>query len=338
MPKNRVDETYDVLIQWLESHNGEMPRSTFKAEGKILTTAEMTASEKEEKNLYLRWIRTKENKALRACEGIPLDELPDEYAEYKEKIARLREFGLGKTPYEEVLEWIRSHNGKMPQRAFFVDGKALKSHEMTEEQRYEKNIYQKWIRTPEYEALKACIGIPIDKIPKEYEKYKNAIEEMRKYDPSKKEIRSIYDELIKWLDTHEGEMPQSAFYIDNKRLSASELTDEQRYQVNLYANWRHTPEFKALRECKDTPLDKLPPEYEQYREEIATLRKYEEQRKAKKAEELMRKSVGKRVQDNAETRQELENLIKEKEEKQMDEIWEVWYNITILERGEEYVK
>ena len=32
------------------------------------------------------------------------------------------------------------------------------------------------------------------------------------------------------------------------------------------------------------------------------------------AEKLMRKSVGKRVQDNAETRQELANLVKEKEE------------------------
>ena len=42
--------------------------------------------------------------------------------------------------------------------------------------------------------------------------------------------------------------------------------------------------------------------------------KYEEQRKAKKAEKLMRKSVGKRVQDNAETRQELANLVKEREE------------------------
>ena len=92
------------------------------------------------------------------------------------------------------------------------------------------------------------------------------------------------------------------------------MTEEQKYERNLYANWRNSSECKALEACKGIPLDELPPEYEQYREEIATLRKYEEQRKAKEAEKLMRKSVGKRVQDNAETRQELANLVKEKEE------------------------
>ena len=46
----------------------------------------------------------------------------------------------------------------------------------------------------------------------------------------------------------------------------------------------------------------------QYREQIATLRKFEKQRKASAAKRRMKKSVGKHVTDNEETREELREI------------------------------
>ena len=36
------------------------------------------------------WIKSPERKALIACTGIPLDKLPEQYTQYKEQIATLR--------------------------------------------------------------------------------------------------------------------------------------------------------------------------------------------------------------------------------------------------------
>ena len=164
--------------------------------------------------------------------------------------------------------------------------------------------------------MKACKGIPLDKIPEEYKGYVEKIATLRKYGIGKEKLtrETAYKYLIKWLESHDGEMPKFNFMVNGRQLKTEEMTEEQKYGRHIYGNWTKSPEYKALKACKGISLDQLPPEYEQYREKIATLRKYEEQRKAKKAEKLMRKSVGKRVQDNAETRQELANLVKEREE------------------------
>ena len=310
---------YKYLIEWLDSHDGKMPRSQIKADGKILKVEEMTKAQKYEHDIYANWIKSPEYKALKACIGIPLDEIPEEYKLYRGAIEKLREYGYGlkeKNVYEEVIEWLETHDGKMPRSKIIVDGKILKAEEMTEEQKYERNLMGNWNASLEYKALKECAGISLDKVPEKYQEYIEAIATLRKYGvgnekPTKK---TAYKYLIEWLDSHDGKMPRSQIIVDGKILKAEEMAEEQKYEKNLRGNWDKSLEYKAYQACKGISLDQLPPEYEQYREEIATLRKYEEQRKAKKAEKLMRKSVGKRVQDNAETRQELANLVKEKEE------------------------
>ena len=204
----------------------------------------------------------------------------------------------------------------MPHPDFRMNKRRLKVEEMTEEQKYERNLYANWVESPEYKALKACVGIPLDKIPEKYQEYIEAIATLREYGVENEKLtkKTAYKYLIEWLENHNGKMPSCELKVDGKTLKAEEMTAEQKYEVSLRNNWRNSLECKALNACEGISLDKLPPEYEQYREKIATLRKYEEQRKAKEAEKLMRKSVGKRVQDNAETRQELANLVKEKEE------------------------
>ena len=313
--------TYEEVIGWLETHNGKMPRSCFEREGKLLKREQMTEEEKEEVRLFDKWSRTQECKALKTCIGIPLDKLPDEYKKYKEAIATLRNYGVGietvnkKTVYKHLIQWLETHNGKMPHSKIVVAGKQLKANEMTEEQKYEVTLYERWPFSPERKALEACEGIPLDKIPEKYKGYVEAIATLREYGINEKLTRkTAYKYLIEWLENHDGKMPSGHINVDRKILKVEEMTKEQKYERNLRRNWNNSLEYKVYQACKGIPLDELPPEYEQYREEIATLRKYEEQRKAKKAEKLMRKSVGKRVQDNAETRQELANLVKEREE------------------------
>ena len=60
--------------------------------GKILTKEGMTKEQIEEVNLYGRWKRTEEKRILEEYAGKPIEEVPEEHSD---KIARLREFGLG---------------------------------------------------------------------------------------------------------------------------------------------------------------------------------------------------------------------------------------------------
>lgn len=85
--------------------------------------------------------------------------MPEEYQEYTEQIETLRGYGLGlekKTTYAQIIEWLEAHNGRLPRGQIRKNGIQLKTAEMTEAEREEINLYQKWLRSPERRALKAC--------------------------------------------------------------------------------------------------------------------------------------------------------------------------------------
>lgn len=93
------------------------------------------------------------------ADGIPIDELPEKYQKYKEQIATLRDYGLGlkeKTPYEELIEWLETHDGKMPRSFISENGRQVKRGEMTQEEWTEVNINTRWRRSAEKAALEAC--------------------------------------------------------------------------------------------------------------------------------------------------------------------------------------
>lgn len=68
-----------------------------------------------------------------------------------------------------------------------------------------------------------------------------------------------------------------------------------------------------MKACEGMPLDAIPEEYEKYKDEIKIMRAYQERRKAIVAKRLMKKSVGKRVRNNAKTREMLSSISKEAE-------------------------
>ena len=242
--------TFSEIVEWLESHDGKMPRVNIRKDGKRYSVEEMTEEENAEVNLYARWRKSPERLALNACIGIPLDELPEKYVKFREQIKILREYGLGlskPTPYEEIIEWLDTHDGQMPSSSITVNRRTLTVEEMTDDQIYQKNLYSRWGRTKEKRALDACVGIPLDNLPEEYMEYRDQIEILRGYGLGLRKP-TPYEEIIEWLDSHDGQMPRGSLGKKNKKVS--ELTEEERFEKNLYQRWGNAPEKKALEACK----------------------------------------------------------------------------------------
>ena len=127
-----------------------------------------TEEEQAELNLSSRWRYSKEKEILEEYAGQPIENVPEEY---RDKIAKLREFGLGekeKTIYEQVLQFLETHEGKIMRGRIAQDGKNLKRDEMTEEEQEEINLYQRWNRAEERKILEEYAGQPIENVPEEY--------------------------------------------------------------------------------------------------------------------------------------------------------------------------
>ena len=60
-------QTYNQIINWLETHDGHMPRTTIRKNGKYYLVNEMTDDERDEVNLYARWRVSADRRALEAC-------------------------------------------------------------------------------------------------------------------------------------------------------------------------------------------------------------------------------------------------------------------------------
>ena len=169
--KKRNKTVYEEIIEWLEIHEGKLPRGTISKEGKILIREEMTVDEIDEINLHFRWKYSKESKILNQYAGELLEEVPEEY---REKIEVLRGYGLGldkkinKTVYEEIIEWLETHECKTPRQSIYNEQRRLKKDEMTEEERKEKNLYKRWYDSKEKNILDEYAGRPIEQVPEEY--------------------------------------------------------------------------------------------------------------------------------------------------------------------------
>ena len=231
-----VEKTvYEKVIEWLESHEGKLPRNNIR---KKLTAAEMTPEQKEEVNLCQRWYKSEEKKKLDEYAGVPIEEIPEEY---RGKIARLRELIVvvkKTTAYEEVIEWLEAHEGKLPSA-----GK-----ETTEA---EKKLYHRWYSSKERQKLEKYAEVPIEEIPEEY---RGKIAKLRELIVVVK--KTAYEEVIEWLESHEGKLP-------SQRKEATEAEKKLAYR------WKNSEERKKLAKYAEVPIEKIP---QKYREKIARLR------------------------------------------------------------------
>ena len=229
-------------------HNGEKPRATIGKNKRTLVRNEMTEEEINEVNLYAKWYRSKERRILQECKGIPLDELPEEYTEYRDKIATLRAYGLEeRTTYEAIIEWLNLHENNLPRGN--ISSKGKQDGKLTIDELNETRLYQRWRNSPEREALEACIGIPIDELPEEYAEYKEQIQELRNHGLGLVE-KTVFEKMVDWFKEHEGKMPKASYSKNGKRLKLNELTEAQQEEVRLYSLWQSSELRKVFDACK----------------------------------------------------------------------------------------
>ena len=266
-----IKSIYEQVIDFIEIH-GRIMRGAIGKNGEVLTREEMTKEQKKEVKLYANWHNSKEYKILREYAGQPIGDVPEEY---REKIATLRKYGLEpklkqeKTIYEQVIDFIEIHGRQMKGNFHKKGRKALTIEEMTEEQREEVNLYQRWRRTKECKILQKYVGQPIENVPEEY---REKIVTLRKYglESRQRQEKSTYEQVIEFIETH-GQIMRGAIGNRSKKLKNKEMTEEQKEEVNLYSRWRQSEEYKILQEYAGQPIENVPDEY---REKIATLRKY----------------------------------------------------------------
>ena len=92
-------------------------------------------------------------------------------------------------------------------------------------------------------------GISIDKLPGEYQEYKEQIATLRSYGLGLEE-KTAYEGLIEWLETHNGQMPRSFISRNGKQVKRGEMTETEKKEVNVNSRWRKAPERLALEACK----------------------------------------------------------------------------------------
>lgn len=169
-----------------------------------------------------------------------------------------------KTTYEEVIKFLETHNGKL-MRSCISSGreKNLKINEMTQEQQDEVNLYARWIRSQEKKILKEYEGRPIEDIPEEYR------EKIAKLRSLIIKTKTVYEEVIAFLETHNGQLMHSQFWENGQVLKAKEMSQEQLDEINLCGRWKRSQEKVMLKKYSGQPIENVP---EEYREKIAKLR------------------------------------------------------------------
>ena len=81
------------MVEFIECNQGKrLPQKDIYRDGKKLKRKEMTPKEDYESRLRGRWNNSEEKKILKEYTGKPIEEVPEEYREFIEK---MREFGFG---------------------------------------------------------------------------------------------------------------------------------------------------------------------------------------------------------------------------------------------------
>ena len=248
---NEIDKltSFEKILKFVEK-NGRMPKDTSHKK-----TSERTEKEKEEDSLYRKWLKTEEKKTVDRYAGIDLEEIPEEY---RELVQMIRNYGYlgrqqsGLTPFEEIIKFAEE-NGRLPK---YYSSK--KASEKTEKERDEGSLYRKWYKTKERKTVYKYLGIKLEEIPEED---RELVEMIRNFGYG----ITLFEEVIKFAEEN-GRLPK---YYSSKK--ASEKTEKEREEENLYAKWLKSEEKKILEEYAGQPLENVP---EEYIEKIAKLRTY----------------------------------------------------------------
>jgi hypothetical protein len=87
---------------------------------------------------------------------------------------------------------------------------------MTEEEHEERKLYYRWWTSKEKTTLEAFERISKEEIPEAYIGKIQRILELMK-EGSKEQEKSVDEQIIEWLEMHDGEMPRSYIKRNRKR-------------------------------------------------------------------------------------------------------------------------
>ena len=300
---NEIDKltSFEKIIKFAEE-NGRMPKASHKK------ASERTEKEAVEKRLYDKWWKTEEKKTVDRYAGIDLEEIPEEY---RELVQNIRDYGYlgrqqsGLTPVEEVMKFAEE-NGRMPKRL------RKKASEMTKEEKEEESLYNKWLRTEERKTVDRYVGIDIKEIPEEN---RELVEMIRNYGYGLQSGLTTFEEIMKFTEEN-GRMPKAS------HKKASEMTEKENEEHNLYQKWLRTEEKKIVDRYAEIDIEEIP---EEHRELVQTIRNYgylvRQQRGLITFEEIM-----KFAEENGRMPKRLRKKASEmtKEEKEEESLYKKW--------------
>ena len=260
---------YQEVIRFCEK-TGRVPRAVHG------TKAALTEEQLYEKNLYSRWRRSDEKQLVDKYAGVPIEGVPEEDREIVEQV---RNYGYGVeeklTAYQEIMQFCEKY-GRWPR--MFQGTNSTR----TEEQIYERNLYNRWQTSDEKQIVDKYVGIPTEKIPEED---KTIIEQVRSYGYGIKRKLIGYQALMQFCEKN-GRLPKQ---IAGKKAT---LTEKQIYERNLYAKWKTSKEKQLVDKYVGIPVEEIP---EEDRVIVEQVRKYGYLGKAKKSATSLGKAVGKAV-------------------------------------------
>ena len=260
---------YQEVIRFCEK-NGRVPRAVHG------TKAALTEEQLYEKNLYYRWRRSDEKQLVDKYAGVPIEGVPEEDREIVEQV---RSYGYGVeeklTAYQEIMQFCEKY-GRWP-RMFQGTNSTC-----TEEQIYERNLYNRWQTSDEKQIVDKYVGIPTEKIPEED---KTIIEQVRSYGYGIKRKLIGYQALMQFCKKN-GRLPKQ---IAGKKAT---LTEKQIYERNLYAKWKTSKEKQLVDKYAGIPVEEIP---EEDRAIVEQVRSYGYLGNAKKSANSLGKAVGKAV-------------------------------------------
>ena len=260
---------YQEVIRFCEK-NGRVPRAVHG------TKAALTEEQLYEKNLYYRWRRSDEKQLVDKYAGVPIEGVPEEDREIVEQV---RSYGYGVeeklTAYQEIMQFCEKY-GRWP-RMFQGTNSTC-----TEEQIYERNLYNRWQTSDEKQIVDKYVGIPTEKIPEED---KTIIEQVRSYGYGIKRKLIGYQALMQFCKKN-GRLPKQ---IAGKKAT---LTEKQIYERNLYAKWKTSKEKQLVDKYVGIPVEEIP---EEDRAIVEQVRSYGYLGNAKKSANSLGKVVGKAV-------------------------------------------
>jgi superfamily II DNA or RNA helicase len=237
----------------------------------------------------------------------------------------------------ELVEWVEKNDGKTPdyenyqtykEKAMFLRFKRLNNKyykyventdlldllDEEEREKYEEiislgesiGLFDEYIQVENEEQLQETCK-DLNKFLEEI-KIKGVRKEFLKILKESEIQKNAYEELIEWLETHDGKMPKKGFSEKGKTKTTNQLTEEEKGEVNLYARWRRSEEYRILQNYVEKDISEVP---EEYREKIAKLRSFDLGLKLKGKKEKLKEVIEDRdvaKELNEETR-ELEHQV-----------------------------